>query len=43
MLGFCYYIQQILSRMPLLLDKLFAILFLLIVVWQFFMVVGIFN
>jgi hypothetical protein len=43
MLGFCYYIQQILSRMPLLLNKLFAILFLLLVVWQFFMVVGVFN
>jgi hypothetical protein len=43
MLGFCYYIQQILSRMPLLLNKLFAILFLLLVIWQFFMVVGVFN
>lgn len=43
MLGFCYYIQQILSRLPFLLNKLFAVLFLLLLVWQFFVVIGIYN
>ncbi|WP_269411258.1 hypothetical protein [Lentibacillus daqui] len=41
--GVNYYIQLTLLRLPLLINKLFAIVFALILIWQAFTVIGVFN
>lgn len=41
--GINYYVQMILLRLPLLLNKLIAIVFVLFLVWQVFGVIAIFD